>query len=410
MNRTIFATLMATLLGAGCGAASDFGDVKCAAVISPSADTKANRTAIQGAIGAAMPGAVICLNAGVYPLHDEIDISTANLELRGPANGSAILDFNGQAAGANGVSVVSADGFKITSLTVKNTPGDAIRVTQTKGVTFTSVTVTWDGGAATSNGAYGLYPVQCQNVLIDKCSVSFAADAGIYVGQSANILVRGSEAFGNVAGIEIENSVGAEVTNNYSHDNTGGVLVFGLPNLMSEGSSAANVHDNKVIHNNGMNFAARSGIVSHVPSGSGLLVISSDNNEIHNNTITDNDSAGFAVVSYLVLQMPFTDAQYDPYPAGNSVHDNTFMGNGLYPSGIAATLAAAAGQQTVTDLVWDGIVDPSKAADPKRINCFDSNGAATFTDLGIDDKGNFHPSTNLAPYTCKHDSLPAIKP
>ena len=50
-------------------------------------------------------------------------------------------------------------------------------------------------------------------MLIDSCIAIGASDAGIYVGQSERIKVINSEAKFNVAGIEIENSYFAEVTN-----------------------------------------------------------------------------------------------------------------------------------------------------------------------------------------------------
>jgi parallel beta-helix repeat protein len=68
------------------------------------------------------------------------------------------------------------------------------------------VRVEWTNGPDENNGAYGLYPVQSSNVLIEESVVIGASDAGIYVGQSNNIIVRNSRVEFNVAGIEIENS------------------------------------------------------------------------------------------------------------------------------------------------------------------------------------------------------------
>jgi len=48
-----------------------------------------------------------------------------------------------------------------------------------------------------------------------------AADAGSYVGQSKNVIVRNNRAESNVAGIEIENTQGADVYDNVAVDNTG---------------------------------------------------------------------------------------------------------------------------------------------------------------------------------------------
>lgn len=399
---------VAALLLAGCGAAPTYSD-KCSTTINPTADATKNHAAVQTALGNAMPGAVICLAPGAWPIRKELALATDNVTLSGAkTGGEAVLDFAGQREGPNGINVV-ANGFKIQDLTVKNTPGDAIRVTQAKGVKFIRVKVTWDAGRATSNGAYGLYPVECSDVLIDHCSVSYAADAGIYVGQSRHILVKDCEAFGNVAGIEIENSEDSEVVGNYAHDNTGGILVFDMPDLKVKRGGRSKVHGNRILGNNGMNFAAKSGIVSIVPSGTGLLILSSDDNEIHNNEIHDNDSTAYAVVSFYLTQRTWVDKAYDPYPEGNYVHDNRFSGNGQAPSGLANTIAALLNRMTIEDMVWDGMVDPKKMnVGNKLTNCVQSNGAATYRNLGVDDDGKFHATTDVAPVTCSHDPLPPI--
>ena len=74
------------------------------------------------------------------------------------------------------------------------------------GVVFRRVRVEWTNGPSSENGAYGLYPVECRNVLIEECVAIGASDAGIYVGQSVDVIVRRSRAEYNVAGIEIENT------------------------------------------------------------------------------------------------------------------------------------------------------------------------------------------------------------
>ena len=66
-------------------------------------------------------------------------------------------------------------------------------------------------GPSEDNGAYGLYPVQCENVLVEESIVRGASDAGIYVGQSQSVIVRNNVAAKNVAGIEVENSYDVDV-------------------------------------------------------------------------------------------------------------------------------------------------------------------------------------------------------
>ncbi|MFU8802888.1 MAG: hypothetical protein ACNA8W_03670 [Bradymonadaceae bacterium] len=40
----------------------------------------------------------------------------------------------------------------------------------------------WDRGPHEDNGAYGIYPVQSTDVLVENCVVRGASDAGIHVG------------------------------------------------------------------------------------------------------------------------------------------------------------------------------------------------------------------------------------
>ena len=69
------------------------------------------------------------------------------------------------------------------------------------------------------------------------------------MGQSRNVVVRNSRAEYNVAGIEIENTVHADVHDNVARNNTGGILVFNMPDLPVAGHSTR-VFDNEVTGNN----------------------------------------------------------------------------------------------------------------------------------------------------------------
>src|SRR5205085_5350276 len=134
-------------------------------------------------------------------------------------------------------------------------------------------------GADAKNGGYGLYPVQCTKVLIERCEVSGASDAGIYVGQSKSIIIRNSKAFENVAGIEIENSLYADVYDNEAFLNIGGILVFDLPDLTQKEGGFVRIFKNNIHDNNHANFAPKGNIVGKVPLGTGLMILATRNVE-----------------------------------------------------------------------------------------------------------------------------------
>ena len=180
----------------------------------------------------AVPGDVIELGEGTFQFHAELSVACDNLTIRGKGPEKTILSFRGQQVGSEGLTA-TGDGFVVEDLAVEDTAGDAIKVLGADGVVFRRVRVEWTNGPSRDNGAYGIYPVECRNVLIEECIAIGASDAGIYVGQSKNVIVRNSRAEYNVAGIEIENTVGADVYECTATNNTGGILVFDLPGLQA---------------------------------------------------------------------------------------------------------------------------------------------------------------------------------
>ena len=355
----------------------------------------------------AKEGDTVCLLEGSYSFSGELSIATAGITLKGAGQGKTVLDFSDQASGANGIQITS-DNVTVTDFDVKNTPGDGIRASSVKNIAFLNVSVLWDAAASKENGAYGLYPVSSDGVRIEGCKVSGARDAGIYVGQSTHILVADSEAWGNVAGIELENSTDAEVRGCHAHDNTGGILVFNLPNLPMQGGSRAKVHHNIIEKNNLDNFAAQGTIVARVPSGTGIMLLAADQNEIHENTIRDNKSLGVLIFSYSdLLFEPQSDPAFDVYPQGNWFHDNTFENNGTMPSQDVAVLIPL---NPVPDVIWDGCGDPGADNTSGALtNCLSSNGSATYQNMDLCDQ-NGGSSGDITKVTCEHMALPPQDP
>jgi parallel beta-helix repeat protein len=252
-----------------------------------------------------------------------------------------------------------------------------VRVEGTDNVTFRHVHARWDGGSVTANGAYALYPVGCGHVLIEDCEVEGAADAGIYVGQSHDVVVRRNSVHGNVAGIEFENCTNSCGYENTARDNVAGILVFNLPGLMVPGGGHTNVHNNTVDGNNRANFCHPGGIVCDVPVGIGIMVMAADHTEVHDNMITNNDSTGVLVVDFRSQGM--APMGYDPIETGVYIHDNTFTNNAHMPHGLLGSFT-----DPVTgfgsDILWDGYGTSGHSCADNSVNqvCIQNNGAATF--------------------------------
>jgi len=306
----------------------------------------------------AKPGSVITIPAGKYALTRSLSLTADGVAIRGAGMDRTILSFANQNSGAEGM-LVTGDDFTLEDLTFQNTKGDALKINGTSDAVMRRVKAEWTGGPKTSNGAYGLYPVQVTNVLIEECVVKGASDAGIYVGQSKNIIVRNNRAEGNVAGIEIENSTHADVHDNITTGNTGGILVFNMPDLPVPGSGTR-VFRNKVIANNTANFGAEGSAVRSVPAGSGVVVNSNDDVEIFDNEIADNQTANIIISSYFSTGFDTTrgrSAAYDPYPQNIYVTGNTLRGGGDKPGAGFDRLMALGGGR-LPAVLWDGFTDP----------------------------------------------------
>jgi parallel beta-helix repeat protein len=359
----------------------------------------------------AVPGDVIELGVGLFLFHAELNVSCDNLTIRGAGADKTILSFKGQQVGSEGITA-TGNGFIIEDLAVEDTAGDAIKVLGADGVIFRRVRAEWTNGPDSNNGAYGIYPVECSNVLIEDCVAIGASDAGIYVGQSKNVIVRRCRAEFNVAGIEIENTVNADVYDCIATNNTGGLLVFDLPGLPAGNGHHVRVFRNRVFSNNTPNFAAPGNIVGMVPTGTGVMVMAVDHVEVYGNDIRDNDTANLVIVSYLVTERPIDDPAYDPFPEFVDVHDNVFEGGGESPSGQFGLLFAQVLPIPLPDILFDGIAGP---AGDENILRMDENGDADFANFDIANltmaniaRGKYAPKSEIAPYAGRFDRLKVV--
>lgn len=375
------------------------------------ADDGNNFAAIQGLFSDAEEGHVLCLDAGDYSgITDEIIISTNNVTIIGAGEDDTVLDFADQSDGGNGIKV-TADGVSIQDLQVKNTPGDGIRGDQVDDITFTRVKVLWESEDLETHGAYGLYPVGCNNVAIIESTVIGSRDAGHYVGQSNNVVVRDSVAYQNVAGVEIENCFDSWVFDNEAYDNTAGLLVFDLPGLEQGDGGRTRFYNNTVTNNNIDNFAI-GGTVAMVPSGTGALVLAANDVEIDNNTFVDHKTSGIIVVHYAsILFGDVEDETFDLWNRGIGIHDNEFTNTGYDPDPlVAGFLGGAEGPE----FLWDGaiggeVADPICQAEfiPGEEVCARNNTSTDgeFDFFNLDLCGNYEGVSDPADIDCEGPSL-----
>ena len=379
-----------------------------------SADDSAFQKKLQEQLLDAKPGTVIDIPAGKHALDRVLTLRANGVTIRGAGSDKSILSFKNQISGPEGM-LVYANDFTVEHLAIEDSKGDGLKINDGENITIRDVRVEWTGGAKTSNGAYGIYPVKCRNVLIEDSSSIGASDAGIYVGQSKTVVVRRNKAEKNVAGIEIENTIDADVYENTATGNTGGILVFNMPNLSQPGHSTR-IYKNRSTANNLGNFAAKGAAVASVPAGSGIVINSNPKVEIFDNDIADNKTANLIISSYFSTNYwnkPGVDPNYDPYPRAIYVYGNRFSGGGDSPDGMdlkTLKVAMFGLNGHFPDVLWDGYRDAKNlvnGAPPAEERICIQNGDVDVLNADGPNKYN-NPKVEKEGFNCELAKLPAV--
>jgi len=364
----------------------------------------------------ARSGDVIVLPAGKFHLDRTLSLTANGVTIRGQGMDKTILSFAGQKEGASGL-LVKANDFKAEDFAIEDTAGDGLTVQGADGLVIRRVRVEWTRGPNAANGPYAIYPTQCKNVLVEDSIARGASDAGFYIGQSDNVVMRRNRAEYNVDGYEVENAEHVDVYDNIAAHNSGGIGVFNLPDLPKQGGQHVRVFRNQIYENNTPNFAPKSlGAIYFLPAGTGVYIMAIHDVEEFQNKIHDNNTTNVYVIAYdtALSDNQVKDARFVPFSDHISLHDNEISGGGKSPDlrldDIKALLQVTGG--SLRDIVYDGVIDPKIAAkgtgkNPAQI-CLVNNGTPTF--LNLDAAHNFkHPSDNLKTYDCSLPALAAVK-
>ena len=278
---------------------------------------------IQAAVAQARSGDLIRVYPGTYK--ETVYIDKENISLQGMIQDGKWPTLDGEKE-LNDALLYSGNGILIENFKIVNYKGNGVM--GQAGNNFV-IRNNWILDA----GVYGIFPEFGKNGLIEHNILTGIEDAAIYVGMCDNVDVRHNEVYGNVAGIEIENSRHVLVENNHSYNNTGGILVFITPGLPIKTCYDIIVRNNFVNDNNHVNFGAPGSLVAGIPSGTGILVMAADQVTIENNIITGNNNAGITVTDLAYGANTANDPEVEPNPDRLIILDNIMIDNGNSPVG-----------------------------------------------------------------------------
>ena len=270
------ALLAATLMATGASAAT--------ITVAAGADAQER---LQTALIDAKTGDMVKLGAGRFVLADGLSLDVPGVVVKGAGPDKTVLDFTSQKGEGEGL-LITSDNVVVRDLTVENPKGDGIKSKGSDGISFVNVRVEWTGGPKTTNGAYGVYPVNSKNVLIDRVyregrvgrrhlcrpvAEHHRAQLG------PNTMSPASRS--RTATTPTCTTTSPPTTPAASWCST-------CRTCRSRAAIRHALFRNKVIANNHPNFAAAGNIVASVPPGTGVMVMANRDVWVEDNDIKDN--------------------------------------------------------------------------------------------------------------------------
>jgi|GEM_PF-5736948 len=256
-------------------------------------------------------GDEILIPEGEYELVKPIALASTNISIKGAGPKKTILDFTKQKSGAQSILIRGWD-IDVSGFGIRGPQGDGIVIRNSARVRVSDITVAMKDKNRKTPGAYGIYPVNSQHITMRNIEVSGASDAGIYLGQSKHAIIEKTYTYENVTGINIENSWHVNVVNNNLTNNTNGIFIVSLPDMLYSHSEFITLDSNTLDNNNHKNFANEGTLISKLLPGIGVKLVATKNILLKNNTISGHNLHDIEISTYLALDMP-------PYPGTFSI-------------------------------------------------------------------------------------------
>ena len=265
---------------------------------------------IQDAVDVAEPGGLVLIAPGVY--HEEVDVTTPFLTIRGLDRNETILDGGFELN--NAIRVSEADGVAIENLTARNYLENGFLWSGVFGYRGSYLT-------AYNNGAYGFFAFDSVYGQFDHSYASGHPDSGFYIGQCqpCHAVVTDVLAENNALGYSGTNAGGSLfVVNSEWRDNMAGIV----PNTLDREALApqrdAVIAGNWVHDNNNMDAPAEP--LQYPLFGNGIAVTGGRDNLVTQNLVEDHVNFGIAI-------LPGPDENFW-LSESNEVRDNVVRSSG----------------------------------------------------------------------------------
>lgn len=277
-------------------------------------------SSIQAAVDMASAGAVIKILPGTYK--EKIIVDKPGISLIG--EGSVTLENPGSID--TGIVVRDySNGFVLRNVTIQGFKERAVQMTGVDGFTFSHITIN-------NSGEFGIFVNYSTNGVIEHCEGIGQDETSVFVKQSNHVLITENKMHGNVIGLEAENSSYVTFDKNHVYDNAVGIFCSLVPNVLVNQSTNNVITNNHAEENNHVNFAGEGEREQILPSGTGILVLGSDNTLVQGNHVSNNRFTGIALISTTIFSLlGYPLDGIEPFTDGTKITENKLSNNGYDP-------------------------------------------------------------------------------
>lgn len=364
----------------------------------------------------AKKGDVVEIPEGKFEIENTLVLDNVPfITIRGAAQSKSVLSFRNLPEGAVGIKISNANDIVIENLSIHDTRGNAIQGDNSRNITIQNVAIGWSADPGTVVNRSGIYLSACKNILVEKCAITAASEAGVLIEQSENSIIRENIVYENSAGIEIRNGLYTDISNNKTYNNATGIFVVDFPGLAVKNGHHTRVFKNIIKENNHTNFSGNKNSMTGIASGTGMYVLGAREVEIFNNEFSGHQLTGAAVLSYSFINSSTNDSLYNPYASAVFIHHNIFTQENAMPdtSSALGKLAAGIFNGNNPHILYDGFMDPAYIEKNGKVResrdlCLRNNGDIKFANINAP-SGYKEIKTDPNVHDCEQGELPPVE-
>lgn len=339
-------------------------------------------------ISNAKNGERIEVPAGRYQLDQGLLLTKEGITLAGAGSARTQLSF--LAMEATGPAIhIDADNITVSGMTILDAKDTGVLISTSDKLIVHDIETNAPGADRDRPAlGYGMVIRRSSNVIVSNSRLMAGRNAGIYILDSDNVLIKNNKLTTNTIGLQVVSSRSVDVIDSTISHNSMGVLLAEFPTQALKPGRNIRLHGNTISANNRNNFRSSAEVAQLVFTGVGLHIAGVDKVEVFRNTFRSNNASNIVIFGNEADSFPDLFA-FDPYAEGIYIVDNEISDSGMAPGNLANWRGINL-SLPYPDILYDGVISPSNANSvtddraPDRV-CLNANRTPRIVNLDLDD-------------------------